>query len=241
MAEKKTHRLVNKPSISARFLADYMAASEQRRRSIISGCKFRPIARIVQHDKAKAAVSKSICDANDESTYLSDRAKELRDHFALDDFERHTLDVNADYIERFAVVCAKIDWPDSYVEPPGPSKKILIHGVSVSPDIHFRLTRTTRTNKPRAGAGSLRYAKGKALSKDVADWQSAFLFGFVTDELAEGGATAEQKLCLTIDAYGGIAHPAPSDSISRYKNMQAACATIAERWPNVQPPAGAVL
>jgi hypothetical protein len=36
-------------------------------------------------------------------------------------------------------------------------------------------------------------------------------------------------------------HEAPTDSVSRFKNMEAACASIAERWPNVAPPPNAVL
>src|ERR1019366_6730326 len=35
--------------------------------------------------------------------------------------------------------------------------------------------------------------------------------------------------------------PAPSDSVSRFREMEAACATIAERWQNIEPPAGAIL
>ena len=36
-------------------------------------------------------------------------------------------------------------------------------------------------------------------------------------------------------------HAAPSDAVRRFQNMKSACASIAERWPNVQPPAKAVL
>lgn len=240
MPKPKTHRLVKKPSIAGRYLAEYMAASEQRRRTIIRDCKYRAIARILQHDEAKAAVSKFIRDADDESDYLVKRAQELRDHYALSDFERDTLDVNADYIERFNEVCDKIDWPDCYVEAPGPAKSIDMNGVQVSPEIYFRFSRTTKTNKQRVGAGTLRYAKGKTLPKNVAEWQSAFLFGYLTEDTAVGGADPEFKLCLTVDAYAGVAHSAPSNSVSRFKNMQAACASIAERWPNIAPPPGAI-
>ena len=87
----------------------------------------------------------------------------------------------------------------------------------------------------------LRYAKGTALPTEVAYWQSAFLHGYLGVIGVEPGAEVEHKLCLTIDAYSGIAHPAPTNSASRFQNMEAACATIAERWPNIEPPPGAVL
>jgi hypothetical protein len=36
---KKTHTEIKKPSINVRFLADYMAASEQSKRTVLRGCK----------------------------------------------------------------------------------------------------------------------------------------------------------------------------------------------------------
>jgi hypothetical protein len=57
----------------------------------------------------------------------------------------------------------------------------------------------------------------------------------------EDGAEAERNLSLTLDAHSCDTHPAPSDSVRRFQNMEAACATIAQRWPNVAPPPNAVL
>lgn len=86
----------------------------------------------------------------------------------------------------------------------------------------------------------LRYAKGKALPVPVGEWQSAFLLGYLNRLGVEDRADPEHKLCLTLDAYAGVCHPAPTDSISRFKNMEATCASIAERWPNVPLPPNAV-
>ena len=60
MSEKKTHRLVKEPKISARNLADFMDASETARRTLVRDCKFRPIGRITQHNEAKLSISKFI-------------------------------------------------------------------------------------------------------------------------------------------------------------------------------------
>jgi len=57
----------------------------------------------------------------------------------------------------------------------------------------------------------------------------------------EEAAEPEHKLCVTIDAYTGVAHAAPTDAVRRFQNMRAACETIAEWWPRVAPPTGAVL
>jgi hypothetical protein len=37
-----------------------MAASERKRRSIVEGCKYRPIARLVQHREATVTISGAI-------------------------------------------------------------------------------------------------------------------------------------------------------------------------------------
>jgi hypothetical protein len=55
------------------------------------------------------------------------------------------------------------------------------------------------------------------------------------------GAEPELKLCVTVDAYAGAYHAAPTTAVSRFNNAEAACATIAERWANVTPPPGAII
>jgi hypothetical protein len=151
------------------------------------------------------------------------------------------LDINADYIERFAKISGALDLPEAEILAPGRTPPLELKGVKVTAELHFRLRRLTRTNKIRVGAGMLRYAKGRELAPEVGAWQSAFIFGYLTRTGVEEGAEAEQNLCLTVDAYTGKSHPAPTDATRRFQNMEAACATIAERWPNIAAPPNAVL
>lgn len=239
MSEKKTHRLVKNPTMSARDLADYMVASETARRTIVRDSKYRPIARIMQHNEAKMAVSKFVRSGGDDPTQLTDTATQLRSRMADNDFERDLYDHNADYIEKFAEVHRKIEMPVAELMAAGAYQPLTANGVKVSPDIQFRLKRITRTNKIKVGASVLRYAKGKAAPEEACMWHSAFLFGYL-GETGDGTVEPEHKLCLTIDAYAGIAHAAPTDAVRRFSNMLAACASIAERWPNVAPPPNAV-
>lgn len=240
MSEKKTHRLVKNPAMSAKELADYMVASELARRTIVRDCKFRPIARITQHNEAKSVVAKFIRSGSGDTSAMLGAAENLRSRMADTDFDRDLFDHNADYIERFAQVQHDIEFPDAERMPAGPSNPIVAHGVRVNPDIQFRFKRITRTNKVRVGAGVLRYAKGKSTNVEAALWQAAFVFGYIGDT-SEDMAEAEHKLCITIDAHAGLAYPAPGDAIRRYANMRAACASIAERWPAIPAPPNAVL
>ena len=99
---------------------------------------------------------------------------------------------------------------------------------------------STKNNQIKEGAAMLRYAKGAALSDSIGAWQSAFLLGYLRETSVDETVHPDAGLCLTIDAYAGVAHKAPTNSVSRYQNMKAACATIAEQWPNVKPPPKAI-
>lgn len=241
MSRPKTHREVKNPRISVRHLADYMDASETAKRTIVRSCKYQAIARIVQHDHAKAIVSDFLCNGKANVGLLMGEAQQLRDRMADDDFERDVLDHNADYVDRFAAVFPGLDLPAADVGVFGKASPLEVHGVKVSMEIHLRLRRLTKTNEARFGGAMLRYAKGKPLAAEAACWQSAFLLGYLREAEVEDGAAPEAKLCLTIDAQAGVCHPAPSDSTRRYKHMISACASIAERWPNVTPPPNAVI
>jgi hypothetical protein len=236
----ETHREIKKPQISARYLADYMAATQTAGRTIIRGCKYQPIARVVQHDEAKAAVGKAIRDG-DGPEVLAAKSQALRDRLADSDFDRDVYDHNADYIDRFASVQKTLALPDADILAPGPHPPIILSGVRVTVDLAFRLRRLTKSNKIRVGVAALRYAKGKALSPSVCQWQSALLFGSLTQVGVVDGADAERQLCLTIDAYTGKAYTAPTDAVRRFQQMKSACTTIAEWWPNIPPPPSAKL
>lgn len=240
MPEKLTHREVKKPQISARYLADYMAASEQARRTIARNCKYQPIARVIQHDEAKSTISNFMKGGNPDTSILSSKAQQLRDRLADTDFDRDLYDHNADYIDSFADGFDSMEFPIAEVLPSIKLPSIALSGVKVTAEINFRLQRVTKTNKVKIGAGMLRYSKSAPLKSDVGEWQSALLFGYFGQLGLNNGEEAEQKLCLTVDAHSGVIHCAPSNSLSRFKNMEAACASIAERWPNISAPPNAV-
>lgn len=157
------------------------------------------------------------------------------------EFDRDLYDHNADYIDRFAKVSGLIELPVAERLVPGTNPAIMLGNVKVRPDIQMRFRRLTKTNKIKIGAASLRYAKGAALKPETAAYQSAFLMGYLTLTDHEEGAEPENKLCLTIDVYSGACYPAPTDSVTRFKNMEAACLGIAERWDKLPPPPKAVL
>lgn len=239
--QKRTHREVKDPQISSRYLADYMAASEKARRTLIRNCKYQSIARVVQHDEAKRSIAKFLSTGSENIGELQNKSDSLRERLADTDFERDLYDHNADYIERFIKVAGSLALPDAECLEAGDIAPIMLSGVKVNVEAHCRFRRTTKTNKIRIGLGALRYSKAKKLQPEVGAWQSAFLNGYLTATNPDIQAEPEKKLCVTIDAQSGAIYAAPTDSVNRFNNMLAALETIAERWPKVAPPTNAVL
>jgi hypothetical protein len=113
----KTHREVREPEISVRHLADYMAASERKRRTIIEACKYRRIARVHQHKEAPMVIAHALRHGIATPQELKDRAAVIRSKIATDDFDAFTNETNADYVEAFSKVVAGIELPDADILP----------------------------------------------------------------------------------------------------------------------------
>jgi hypothetical protein len=218
-----------------------MAASERARRSIVEDCKYRPIARLVQHKEAMITISGAIQKGALDQQALKDKANFIRNKLADDDFEALTNEVNADYVEKFSEVVASIKLPDAEVLPGKVFPPFKINGVKVRFSPHLLLRRMDKSNKQRRGAFMLRYAKGKALAPAVGGFQSAAAFGLLREYAPEEGSEVDKTICVTLDAFTGELYPAPGASVSMFANMKAACLTIAERWPNIKPPKGAII
>ena len=237
----KTHIAVAAAEISVRYLADYMAASERRRRSIIEGCKFRPLARLLQHKEAQITISRAIQSGEPDPKLLQKKADFIRSKLATDDFDALTNEANADYVAKFSEVVASIKLPNAEILPGKVFPAVKIHGVKVRFSPHLLLRRIDKTNKQRRGAFMLRYAKGKPLNPDVGGYQSAAALGLLRDYFKEEGTEVDKAISVTLDAFTGILYPAPGAAISMFANMKAACQTIGERWANIPPPKNAVI
>lgn len=237
---KKTHREIEKPSLNVRYLADYMAASEQTKRTVLRGCKYRSTARLIQHIEAKLVVAEYIRAGIHNPQELLERSNKILSKLPADQFEEDTNKHNASYINRFAEAQSMMSLPSAEIQQQPKPVDIDINGVRVRFDPALALTRTTKTNKVKCGALMLRYQKGKALPAQTAAFQCAAALGILKLNHGDDGIEPEGALCLTLDAYTGMVHSAPSNAGYLFKEMQAACLSIAERWTSVTPPTGAV-
>ena len=195
----------------------------------------------MQHKEATIAISGAIQKGELDKQALKNKADFIRNKLADDELEALTNEVNADYVEKFSEVVASIKLPDAEVLPGKVFPSFKINSVKVRFSPHLLLRRLDRTNRQRQGAFMLRYAKGKALSPTVGGYQSAAAFELSREYAPEEGSEIDKTICVTLDAFTGELYPAPGSSLSMFANMKAACMTIAERWPNIRPPKGAVI
>jgi hypothetical protein len=241
MMTGKTHIEKPRPQISVSRLADYMAASEQVKRDIIRSCKYQPIARLVQHDEAKAIVASYLCSVTADIGILQQQLEKMEARFFDNQFDADVNGHNCDYVRRFIAIRNLVKLPNVSLRVRDRMKPLHWNGTRVSFYPDLLVSRVTRRNTVKTGAVMLRYAKSKALEPSVGIHQSALIFGYIKELPVADASEPEKPLCITLDAYEGAIYEAPGNSVYLCKEMAAACASIAERWPAIQAPPGSVL
>jgi len=243
----KTHREIKKPEMHVRFLADYMAAASQGRhrvcRTTLQACRYKSLARVFHHKEAKAAIRTHFTSGGSaDVSKLLEKAHAIRARMTDDHYEMSLNEYNADYIEKFVQTYTPSTLTNATIHKADPLPIIDVAGVRLKFETHATLRRVMKkTNRQRVGALMLRYRKDKPLEKVVGDWQSALLFGFMRKHTNIDQEEPEQQLCVTLDVVSGSAFRAPTDSVSRFIEAEAACATITAAWPNIKPPTNSVL
>jgi hypothetical protein len=241
--QQKTHDVRTTPGMSANRLADYMAASEQAKRSILRSCKYRPRARVIQHQEARESISDWLSSGGASEDPLHDRVEILRNGLQGTDFDNEVAEHNADFIDRFLLMKPELPSVAQEAMKPGKMPSLNINGfiLSFTPDLILK--RVNRRNVPKMGVAFFRYSKGKPLDAEVACWQGAISMGYLTVKLKQGlgDIDAERDLCVAVDMWGGHTHVAPTNAVYRFNEVRAVCAGIVERWEQIAPPENAFL
>lgn len=237
----KTHITVKEPEISVRYLADYMGASERAKRAIISDCKFRPIARLIQLQEARRILATFLLNGKTNCTELKEKAESIRNRFAESDFDVATNESNACYLERASQMLGILKLPLASLSLAMKFSPQTINGVKVIFSPHLLLDRIAKKNKKQRGALMFRYLKATPLKPEVGAYQSAAIFGLLREISDKDSEEVERALCVTVDAFDRTVYPANGKAVSAFLNMKAALASIAERWPAIKPPQNSIL
>ncbi len=239
---KKTHNLRLTPGMSIRMLADYMTASEQAKRTLLTRSKYAPIAPTIQHDAARESIIEHLSSGDRSADLIERRIAILKSGLQGSPFEVDKAENNADYLERYLETTPSLPAKAQEVLPGDKMSALDIEGFVLRCTPHFILKRTTKTNVPKIGLGFLRYSKGKALPLEAACWQGAIAVGYLNTKVQQGLADvdADREITAVVDVWTGECHIAPSNSVYRFNEVKAACAGIAQRWAQIPPPANAV-
>lgn len=239
--EKKTHAVVKDPSIPVQYLADYMAASAQARRSIVQKSKYKSLARTFQHQIARKTISDHLIDGNPLPGDLASKGEDVRNRLADEDFYKQLYGYNADFIEAFAGVGGMFNFVSFELMVPQNIGTPEYNGTKVKFTPSLLTYRRTKVNTQKIGGIMFRYAKGSPVAKEVAEWQAAFMYGYFAESPFIEEAKPENKLCQVLCAVAGATYQAPSNSTYKFNEMKAVCSDIAEKWANVKPPPGAII
>ena len=240
-----THIELARPRLTNRRLAEYMAASPVRQRTLIRDTKYRKVEPEITYHEGFAVIGDMLADGDLATSALSDAAEDFHDRMDVEGFrERLRLDLIGDMLDWLAEHRSPLVLPDADrlddSRTWGRGGTWEVAGVTVDPQIYFRLARSRRGFRS-VGAATLRYSKSGPTKPDVAQWQSALLHGYLADTITDDTLRPDPDLCLTLDLRISTSHPAPGNARTLMKQMEATCASISERWPNIAPPDRAVI
>lgn len=239
---KKTHTLRPSPGMSIRMLADYMTASEQAKRTLLTRSKYAPIAPTIQHDAARESIVEHLSSGAGSTDAIELRIAALKSGLQGSPFEIEKAENNADYLERYLATTPPLPPKAQQIQTGDKMPALDIEGFTLRCSPQFVFRRVTRTNVAKIGLGFLRYSKGKPLPLETACWQGAIAVGYMTTKLQQGlgDIDADREITAVIDVWTGQCHAAPSNSVYRFNEVRAACAGIAQRWGQIPPPPNAV-
>lgn len=150
---KKTHTLRPNPGMSVRMLADYMTASEQARRTLLTRSKYMPIAPTIQHDAARESISAHLSSGGGGTDNIEQRIEILKRGLQGSPFEIDKAENNADYLQKYLETQPAVPPKTQQVTAGDRMPALEIEGFVLRCTPHLVLRRVNRRNVPKIGLG----------------------------------------------------------------------------------------
>lgn len=147
----------------------------------------------------------------------------------------HNILSNVEVVEAFRDRRPKLDFDGLAPSPlPGPGSSLFIAGVElvIRPEI---LLEGVVDGETRTGAVKFYFSKGHSLSRSAASYGALLLKRYCEGYLP-GGAVVPNRQCIICNVRTGEVHHAPEATMRREREIEAACAEIAVRWPTASRP-----
>jgi hypothetical protein len=236
MSKKSGYTVVEIPKISVQKLAEYMASSQTRQRSILRDCKFQRKEQIFQHSAAKRYISKYFDEAKS-IEWLSSQAEKLNSLEPNTEYKRRKNRNDCNFLFSYVKNFPSYKLPPADVIVEKKNKTIKLNGVIITFNPDLLLKRDAKNkNYQEIGAVMIHHTKGLRNSDEIYRYQTALMFNILNLLNNDSGYVANKKLCIVIDALRGNIICAPSASVRIFKEIQSACESIVGIWDTLKPP-----
>lgn len=241
--KKSKYKLNPNPRLSANQLAELVAATPTRRRTIIQSAKFPKAAIVAQYRDANDAILNFLItparinpDFSSQITALEEKSIDS----ANSDWTRSDAARSAEALKRVQQTYNQVALGSLDLRPlPNNKPKVIIEGVSVSASAVCSVHGLFR-KKPAIGCLSILINKTEQSTKvrEEKCRGAAVISVLYSKQNLKKFGEAAPKLSLSYDVFHGKLIPAPATYIKRLSDMSAACEDVMVWWDKIDAPAG---
>lgn len=226
---RRPQRVRDNPRISVNKLAEYLDAPARRRHAIIRDQKYPSDFQVIWYERASSVIVDFLCERITEGDVVA-AVEQMKRVVPTSDSEATKLKNNALALERFLDGYAALDFDGlRVVAARNTAPKIEISGVEVSVRPELILKGRYR-GKDVGGAVKLYFAKDTPLSDEGGLCLSSLVY-FHIEQFHKRKPSRRHSQVL--DVFAGHAFEAPTATTARLRNIEAACAEIRDRWPEI--------
>lgn len=224
-----------KPRLSVNKLGEYLIAGPARRHRIIYDAKFPSDVIVPFYTPAEEAIAQFIAGGMHDISTLENRIRTLGQSHAQTVWDQRRINSNIDAIESFMNMVDALDLRGATpILGAHKAPVVTFNGVDISVRPEITLEGVGVRGVPIVGGLKLHFPKANPLDARAGGYVSAMLHCFSADHLPDKG-TADGRLCMLVDVSAGRVYPGSISTKQKVRDLQAACAEIASRWPTIQP------
>lgn len=219
----------DEPQFTLNALMRYLSATASGRDAITRQQKFPSDYQAVYYDAAADVLRRFIVGGMRDETILEDGIAAIA-ATTTEEKDLHNIRANIEVLEAFRGRRCKLDFGGlSPLPSPGPRSSLIISGVRliIRPDV---LLRGVVDGETLCGALKFYFSKGHSLSRSAASYGALLLMQYCGASLPDP-AMVQRRQCIICDVRAGEVHHPPESTVRRAREIAAACAEIAARWP----------
>jgi len=216
--------LRDSPRISVSKLAEYVAASPSRRRTIVREQKRPRDVIVARYREVYPAIVRFLAGAAsaDDLSALADELEALQ---AGTDWQAQDNSLSAEALDAFVGIQSTLILDDYRVSAGDFDQTVIsLQSVNISVRPEVRLT----TTSGRTGAMKLYVSKTHPLSLDAGLSAATLVHSLLRDGLKL--ADTRHSDCILLDVFAGKVYKAPANFKVRMRDIDAACEEIARAW-----------